>query len=32
MIRPMLATLSKAVVDGPEWLFEEKYDGIRAIA
>lgn len=32
MIRPMLATLSKEVVDGPEWLFEEKYDGIRAIA
>ncbi len=28
----MLATLSKDVVDGPEWLFEEKYDGIRAIA
>ena len=28
----MLATLSKSVVDGPEWLFEEKYDGIRAIA
>jgi bifunctional non-homologous end joining protein LigD len=28
----MLATLSKSVVDGPEWAFEEKYDGIRAIA
>ena len=28
----MLATLSKEVVDGPEWVFEEKYDGIRAIA
>ncbi|HEU5287675.1 MAG TPA: non-homologous end-joining DNA ligase [Candidatus Limnocylindria bacterium] len=28
----MLATLSKDVVSGPEWLFEEKYDGIRAIA
>ena len=28
----MLATLSKDVVDGPEWVFEEKYDGIRAIA
>ena len=28
----MLATLSKSVVDGPEWVFEEKYDGIRAIA
>jgi len=28
----MLATLSKSVVTGPEWVFEEKYDGIRAIA
>ncbi len=28
----MLATLSKEVVDGPGWVFEEKYDGIRAIA
>jgi bifunctional non-homologous end joining protein LigD len=28
----MLATLSKSVVDGPQWVFEEKYDGIRAIA
>ena len=28
----MLATLSKDVVTGPEWVFEEKYDGIRAIA
>lgn len=32
MIRPMLATLSKAVVTGDEWVFEEKYDGIRVIA
>ena len=32
MIRPMLATLSKDVVTGAEWVFEEKYDGIRAIA
>ena len=32
MIRPMLATLSKDVVTGSEWVFEEKYDGIRAIA
>ena len=32
MIRPMLATLSKDVVAGDEWVFEEKYDGIRAIA
>jgi len=30
--RPMLATLSKEIVDGPEWVFEEKYDGIRAVA
>lgn len=28
----MLATLSKETVDGPEWIFEEKYDGIRAVA
>ena len=32
MIRPMLATLSKETVVGPEWVYEEKYDGIRAIA
>jgi bifunctional non-homologous end joining protein LigD len=31
-IRPMLATLSPDIVEGPEWVFEEKYDGIRAIA
>jgi bifunctional non-homologous end joining protein LigD len=31
MIRPMLATLSPSVVEGPEWVFEEKYDGIRAV-
>ena len=31
-IRPMLATLSPTLVDGPEWVFEEKYDGIRALA
>src|SRR3954471_16868514 len=30
--RAMLATLSKDAVDGPEWIFEEKYDGIRALA
>lgn len=29
---PMLATLSRAVVTGPEWVFEEKYDGIRLLA
>lgn len=28
----MLASLSKEMVTGPEWVFEEKYDGIRAIA
>lgn len=32
MIRPMLATLSPSIVEGPEWVFEEKYDGIRAVA
>ena len=31
-IRPMLATLSPTIVEGPEWVFEEKYDGIRAVA
>jgi bifunctional non-homologous end joining protein LigD len=31
-LRPMLATLSKDAVTGPEWIFEEKYDGIRAVA
>lgn len=28
----MLATLSKALVTGPDWVYEEKYDGIRAVA
>jgi bifunctional non-homologous end joining protein LigD len=28
----MLASLSKEMVSGPEWVYEEKYDGIRAIA
>src|SRR5256712_12478348 len=28
----MLATLSPTSVEGPEWVFEEKYDGIRAVA
>jgi bifunctional non-homologous end joining protein LigD len=32
LIRPMLATLSPTIVEGPEWIFEEKYDGIRALA
>ena len=29
---PMLATLSRGVVSGAEWVFEEKYDGIRLLA
>ena len=28
----MLATLASAVPKGPQWTFEEKYDGIRALA
>ena len=28
----MLATLSPSIVEGPDWVFEEKYDGIRAVA
>src|SRR2546428_6368977 len=28
----MLATLAPGIVGGPEWVFEEKYDGIRAVA
>ena len=28
----MLATLTHDVPSGPEWVFEEKYDGIRALA
>ncbi len=28
----MLATLSPSIVEGPEWVFEEKYDGTRAVA
>jgi bifunctional non-homologous end joining protein LigD len=28
----MLATLSQSIVEGPEWVFEEKYDGVRAVA
>ncbi|MDQ2953116.1 MAG: DNA ligase, partial [Chloroflexota bacterium] len=28
----MLATLAKELVVGSDWIFEEKYDGIRAIA
>jgi bifunctional non-homologous end joining protein LigD len=29
---PMLATLAKDVPQGPEWLFEVKWDGYRAVA
>jgi bifunctional non-homologous end joining protein LigD len=28
----MLASLSKDMVDGREWVYEEKYDGFRAVA
>jgi bifunctional non-homologous end joining protein LigD len=28
----MLASLSKEMVTDPEWVYEEKYDGIRAVA
>lgn len=28
----MLASLSKDLVIGPEWVYEEKYDGIRAVS
>jgi len=28
----MLSSLSKEMVDGSEWVYEEKYDGIRAVA
>jgi bifunctional non-homologous end joining protein LigD len=32
LIAPMLATLVHEPVDRPGWVYEEKYDGIRAIA
>ena len=32
VIRPMLATLSTEIPTGPNWAFEETYDGIRALA
>jgi bifunctional non-homologous end joining protein LigD len=28
----MLATLTHEIPNGPDWVFEEKYDGIRAVA
>lgn len=31
-MRPMLATLSRGPFDHPEWIFEVKWDGYRAIA
>lgn len=31
-VRPMLATLVDAPVDRPGWVYEEKYDGERALA
>ena len=32
LIRPMLATLASEVPSGAQWTYEEKYDGIRALA
>src|SRR5438876_11177831 len=31
-MKPMLATLVDAAFDDPAWLFEIKWDGVRAIA
>lgn len=31
-LSPMLATLSKTIPEGGEWIFEKKYDGYRALA
>lgn len=31
-LRPMLATLTEEAFDDPEWSFEPKWDGIRALA
>src|SRR5436190_1591215 len=31
-VRPMLATLAREPFDHPDWLFEIKWDGFRAIA
>jgi ATP-dependent DNA ligase len=30
-LRPMLATLTEVLMIEPGWLYEPKYDGIRAI-
>ena len=32
LVRPMLATLAAQPEDGPEWSFEIKWDGVRAVA
>ena len=31
-LRPMLATLTDKPFDDPDWVFETKWDGFRAIA
>src|SRR3954471_21865356 len=31
-LEPMAATLTQERFTGPEWIFERKYDGIRALA
>jgi bifunctional non-homologous end joining protein LigD len=30
-IAPMLATLSRTLPEGPEWIFEPKWDGVRSL-
>jgi len=30
-LSPMLATLSKSLPEGPDWVFEPKWDGVRSI-
>src|SRR5919198_4953541 len=32
ILRPMLASLSDAPLDDPQFVYEPKYDGIRAVA
>jgi bifunctional non-homologous end joining protein LigD len=31
-LQPMLATLTDAPFDDPEWIFEDKYDGFRMVS
>ena len=31
-LRPMLATLTDAAFDDPDWVFESKWDGFRMVA